>query len=403
MSQPDILTVSGLTALVKRVLEGEFGEVRVRGEMSNSKRHTSGHLYFTLKDEASVLKCVMFRAKALGLRFEPRDGMSVVASGRVSVYERDGQYQLYAEHLHPAGEGDLFLALEELKRRLEADGVFAPGRKRRLPKLPGRVGVVTSRTGAVLRDIVTVARRRFTGADLLLAAVPVQGYTAAPEIAAAIDSLNAVPGLTAIIVARGGGSIEELWPFNEEQVVRAVVRSRVPVVSAVGHATDVTLIDFAADMSAPTPSAAAELVFPDESELRRCLTDYRSSLEAAVRRRVELARSRLTALADRRVLQRPGERLDQLRQRVDELSWQLGSVLRACLAARRTRLAGVKGAFGALSPRATLARGYSICRARGQVLTRAGEVAVGEAVQVTLASGGLDCSVTRVKEGLFSE
>ncbi|HEY8395018.1 MAG TPA: exodeoxyribonuclease VII large subunit [Thermaerobacter sp.] len=394
-----IWSVAELTARVRLLLEADpqLQQVWVRGEISNYKRHSSGHVYFTLKDDRAALRCVMFRSAARTLRFEPGDGMAVIAGGRIGVYEAGGQYQLYVETLEPDGVGALYLAFEQLKERLRREGLFDPERKRPLPRLPRRVGVVTSADGAALRDIIRVASRRNPRLHLIVAPVPVQGDEAAPAIAAAIRRFGRFGGVDVLIVGRGGGSWEDLWPFNEEVVVRAVAESPIPVVSAVGHETDFTLCDLAADVRAPTPSAAAELVVPDWYELRDRVVDLRQRLERAMRLRVRMARDRLERLAGSRGMFYPRDRVLQHRQRLDTLLRDLVATARRLVDERRQRLLLLSGRLESLSPLAVLARGYSIARdARGEVLKDARRVTPGDRVDVWLHRGQLRCRVEAV-------
>ncbi|MGH7724682.1 MAG: exodeoxyribonuclease VII large subunit, partial [Candidatus Eiseniibacteriota bacterium] len=318
-SEPPILTVSALLNEVSGVLADTFPEVWVRGEISRFSHHGSGHIYFTLKDANAVVSCAFFKFQQRGLRFVPRDGLEVEARATVEIYAPRGAFQLKILELRPAGLGALLLALEALKKKLAAEGLFDPARKRALPAFPRAVGLVTSPTGAAIRDLVHVLRRRWPGIRIVLAPVPVQGREAAPAIARGIESLNRLGGLDVLIVGRGGGSLEDLWAFNEEIVVRAVVRSSIPVVSAVGHEVDVTLCDFAADARAATPSAAAELVTPDRATVGRQVRKDALALRAAVRAILLELRSRLTTVRKTYGFRRPAELLETLSQRVDEL------------------------------------------------------------------------------------
>lgn len=368
--------------------------VWVRGEISNFKWHTSGHIYFTLKDEASQLKCVMFRSAAQRLRFRPDNGMQVLVGGNISVFERDGAYQLYCAEMEPAGVGALHLQYEALKNRLAAEGLFDEALKRPLPMLPRKVGIITAPTGAAVRDMFTVSRRRFPAIRLVLAPAAVQGAEAAPSLIRALHLLARLPEVDVIIIGRGGGSLEDLWAFNDEGLARAIRACPVPVVSAVGHETDFTIADFASDLRAPTPSAAAELVVPSRSELLGLVDSYRLRLITLARRHVERRRLRLKALADRPVLQRPQGRLLQDRQRLDDLVRRLGFAAGRLLQSRQERLAGLAGQLDALSPLAVLSRGYSIARDSAQrVIREAAAVAVGEEVEVMLHKGQLRCRV----------
>ena len=297
--QPRIYQVREVNRYLKGKLEGDdfLQNLGVQGEISNFKHHSSGHMYFTLKDEESTLRCVMFRSQNRRLNFAPRDGLQVIALGSIGVYIRDGVYQFYVEAMEPAGLGSLHLAFEELKRKLAGEGLFSPERKRSLPLLPRRVGVITSPTGAAIRDIITVSRRRFANVDLIVAPVLVQGDRAAPQMVAALEALARVPGIDVIIIGRGGGSWEELWPFNDEGLARAIAACPVPVISAVGHETDFTIVDFVADVRAATPSAAAELAVPDKEELRLRLQNLAARSQQGIRTILEQRRQALSTLA----------------------------------------------------------------------------------------------------------
>ncbi len=332
-----ILTVSVLNGLVRERLETAFGDLWVEGEISNLRIPPSGHLYFSLKDQSSQIRAVVFRARAgRGLKFVPADGQAVLARGRLTVYEPRGDYQLIVDYLEPVGVGALQAAFEQLKERLAAEGLFDQARKRPLPLLPRRVGIVTSPTGAVINDMLTILARRFANLQILINPVPVQGEGAAARIAAAIDELNAIGNVEVIIVGRGGGSLEDLWAFNEEVVARAIARSTVPVISAVGHETDVTIADFVADLRAPTPSAAAELVVRTKAEFSAHLEQLRRQLSQAVRRQVE--RWRDWVRQERRALIDPTRAVESACLRVDDLDHRLRLALRRSLGERRERM-----------------------------------------------------------------
>lgn len=393
-----VYSVRALTLYIKGLLDADarLGAVWVRGEISNFKRHGSGHLYFTLKDEHAALRAVMFKSRAERLRFGPENGQRVIIGGYVSVYEPGGVYQLYAETIEPDGLGALHLAFEQLKLRLQAEGLFDPAHKRPLPLLPAKVGIVTSPTGAALRDIITVACRRWPGVHLVLAPALVQGDGAVASTVQALGRLARLPGIEVIIVGRGGGSLEELWAFNSEEVARAIRACPVPVVAAVGHATDVTIACFAADVRAATPSAAAELVVPARAELQASVAHLLGRLHSAARRRIQDERYRLALLARRGVLQRPDHGLLQARQRLDELVSRLGQAAERRVERGRARLAQAAARLEALSPLRVLARGYSIVSGPdGTVLRQAGEVAVGAQIAVRLSRGRLWATVER--------
>jgi len=441
-AQPQrILTVSELTILVRDRLEQAFPDVWIEGEVSTLRSPSSGHLYFTLKDPQSQLRAVLFRSGAQRLRFTLREGLHVIVRGRLTVYEPRGEYQVVLDYLEPKGVGALQLALEQLKDALAREGLFDESRKRPLPFLPRRVGLVTSLSGAAVRDMLVVLGRRCPSLDVVICPVPVQGDGAAPKIAAAIRTLSASGKVDVIIVGRGGGSLEDLWCFNEEVVVRAIAASKVPVVSAVGHEIDVTLADFAADYRAPTPSAAAEAVAPVLADLVRGVADLDARLERAMDSRLTLIRHRTVDAMQ--VLSRLLLPVQRQAQRLDDLSGRLGRSLQALLtrlhhrlltthhalglaspaervraalvllpqyvkrleqpvlsllAFRRQAVRSLAGVLDGLSPLAVLARGYSIVSRvpEGTVLKRADTVQVGEQVRAKLASGQLLCVVRDV-------
>jgi len=397
-------TVSELTRAVKRLLETEIGEVEVEGEIGNWTLSARGHAYFNLKDEGAVLSCVLFNAARARLAFEPREGLQVAAVGRISVYETRGQYQLIVSSLRETGLGDLYRRFLEIKDRLEKEGLFAPERKRRLPALPQRIGVVTSPTGAVLRDIIHVIRRRFRGVELVIAPTLVQGDEAPPRIVRAIEQLNVLswlsetrgePPIGVMIVGRGGGSLEDLWAFNDERVARAIAASRIPVVSAVGHETDFTIADFVADVRAPTPSAAAEIVVGEARVLAEQVTRLKMALARQLAQLVRTRRLELGRLMGSWGLRQPLDLVRQAIQRLDDLSTRGETALQSRMRDARGRVEGLSGRLGALNPTAVLARGYSIVsRARdGRVVTRENQVRVSDHVRVQLSEGELRAAV----------
>jgi exodeoxyribonuclease VII large subunit len=435
-----ILTVSEVSERVKIVLEDTFFDIWVEGEISNLRTPSSGHAYLTLKDEHSQIRAVLFKMQRRYLRFDPQDGMLVLARGRISLYEPRGEYQLVVDYMEPKGIGALQIAFEQLKARLAQAGLFDASRKRPLPMLPRCLGIVTSPTGAVIRDMLQILRRRFATLHVCVYPVRVQGDGAAEEIAHGIEMLNRYPGIDVIIVARGGGSLEDLWAFNEEMVARAIYASKVPVISAVGHEIDYTIADFVADVRAPTPSAAAELVVRNKSELHAGLQVVAQRLERAIQHRLESSRARLEACQQRRVLKDPWAPLRTTEQHLDELNGRLTRAIRVslyraqealergeaaiahlrplslvrllhtrltaleqCLIAaqgeqvhhQRDALERLTATLQALSPLAVLARGYSICRhqADGRVIREAQAVAPGMDVDITLWQGTLQCTV----------
>lgn len=389
-----VLTVSELTNHIKRLIEDDLllRDLWVKGEVSNFQRHESGHLYFSLKDEGAIVECVMWRERASKLQFEPRDGLGVVARGYVGVYGKRGRYQLYVQDMMPLGLGLLWLRFEELKRKLEEEGLFE--RRRPLPRFPEKIALVTSPVGAAVRDLISIITRRFPLAHLVVVPALVQGEEAPRSIARAIELANRIEGVELIIVARGGGSFEELYAFNEEVVARAIYASERPVVSAVGHEVDYTIADFVADLRAPTPSAAAEMVVPDKGEILARLAQIRARLLEAARRRIETARGRLRLLIERRVLQRPETALDQRRQRLDELRERLVRAARAGLRAKAERLARLRGVVEAMDPKRVLQRGYALLRkADGRIVRSPQDVSSGERLSAEVAQGSFEVRV----------
>ncbi|RLC89464.1 MAG: exodeoxyribonuclease VII large subunit [Chloroflexi bacterium] len=400
-------TVSQLTGYIRRLIEDdpELSDVWVEGEVSNFSRASSGHCYFTLKDAGSQIGCVMWRSVAKVQDYLPVGGDLVLAHGRVGVYEAGGRYQLYVDQLRPAGVGDLYRQFELLKARLEAEGLFAPERKRPLPRFPRRIGVVTSPSAAALRDILNVLGRRYPLAEVLLAPTPVQGDDAPPQIVAAIEALNGRDDVDIIIVARGGGSLEELWAFNDERVARAVAASRIPVICGVGHETDFSLADFAADVRAPTPSAAAELVAPDRAELRAQVAGLAAALVTALQGVVEERRWRLAEQTRALKHLSPAVQLAQARQRVDDLLGRAEAAVRHSLTLRRERLGGLTGRLAGVSPLGTLERGYAIVchRETGAVVRSVAQVASGDALDVRVADGEFEATASQKRPGLGLE
>jgi exodeoxyribonuclease VII large subunit len=389
LSEP--YTVSQLTGIIRRLIEyePELSDVWVEGEVSNFSRASSGHCYFTLKDAGSQIGCVMWRNIAQMQDALPVDGDLVLAHGRVGVYETGGRYQLYVDQFQPAGTGALYLQFERLKARLEAEGLFAPERKRPLPRFPRRIGVVTSPSAAALRDIINVLSRRYPLAEVLLAPTPVQGDAAPPHIVAALEALNVRDDVDVIIIARGGGSLEDLWAFNDERVARAVAASRIPVVCGVGHETDFSLADFAADVRAPTPSAAAELVAPDQAELRAQVAGLSVALVTMLQGSIEEQRWRLAEQARALKHLSPEVQLAQARQRVDDLLGRAEAAMRHSLTLHRERLGGVIGRLAGVSPLGTLERGYAIVHHRetGAVVRSVAQVAPGDALGIRVSDG----------------
>ncbi|HEX9058708.1 MAG TPA: exodeoxyribonuclease VII large subunit [Clostridia bacterium] len=396
-----ILSVSDTNKYIKQLISGDpiLSGLYVRGEISNLKCHHSGHIYFTVKDESSLLKCVMFRSSAISLRFSPENGMKVIMRGYVSIFERDGQYQLYVEDMQPDGTGALHMAFEQLKKKLEAEGLFDARHKKEIPYLPKSICVVTSATGAVIRDIINVLDRRFGSYNLKLYPVAVQGELAARQIARAVKKINEAGCADVIILARGGGSLEELWAFNEEVVARSVFNSDIPVISAIGHETDFTITDFVADLRAPTPSAAAEMVLPEKSLLYRRIDNIRTRLLGSIRKMVGIKRKSYEMLKNSRVLKHPYERIYQERMRIDLLNKYMIKSVRANIADSKSTLAVLIGKLDVLSPLTVLARGYGIVRKDSADIIKSVDVLNdGDRLEIKLVDGKVFCTVNSIEK-----
>ncbi len=399
-AEPQPLTISAATAQIKELVEGRFPHLWVTGEISNFARATSGHCYLTLKDAHAQLRAVIWRTTASQLRFTLEDGLEVVCEGGVEVYAPRGAYQLVIRSVQPKGLGALELALRQLRDKLQAQGLFDPSLKRPLPRFPRRVAVVTSPTGAAIRDFLQVARRRWRGTDVLIVPCRVQGREAAAEIAAAIAQVNRLRHKPdCLVVTRGGGSLEDLWCFNEEAVVRAIHDSRIPVVSGVGHEIDVTLADLAADVRALTPSEAAERVFPDGQELFGGLRQLTVRLNAAMRRRVAASRARLEGLAARRALRQPAARLHDLARRLDELQARADRAMRNQLTGTQRRLMTLAAQLDSLSPLGVLSRGYSVTLSADsrRVVRDASELELGQEIVTRFQTSEAVSRVERVQ------
>ena len=395
------VSVTQLTGYIKLLLDRDeiLSQTCVRGELSNYKIHSSGHHYFTLKDEGAVISCVLFRSDAMRLRFRPESGMKVILTGRVSLFPRSGQYQLYVSHMQPDGAGDLAVAFEQLKQKLQAQGVFDAAHKKPLPRYPERVALVTSPTGAAVRDMIRILGRRWPLASVLVCPVRVQGEGAAEEIAAMLELVDAAELADVIITGRGGGSLEDLWAFNEEIVARAIYRCKTPVISAVGHEPDVTIADFAADVRAATPSNGAELAVCDRTELRALLEQQARRMEKAQERRLELLRQRLRRLSERPVLRSPEGSLQQKELLLELLRQRLERAAAAAVEKRQRQFAALSGRLDALSPLKVLARGYAVATRQGQVLHSVEQLSPGEEIRLRLADGTAFCAVERIEKG----
>lgn len=399
-TQLPVYSVSQVNGYLKELVDGDplLRGLLVRGEVSNYKCYPSGHHYFSLKDEQGSIRCVMFRGDAARLRFKPVNGLSVIAYGRVSVYPRDGQYQLYCTQLMEDGRGALDRAFEELKRKLEAQGLFDPAKKQPLPAYPRRIALVTSPAGAAVRDMIRILRQRWPLTEVLVVPVRVQGEGAAEEIAAAIHQVNNRDDIDLIITGRGGGSREDLWAFNEEPVAWAIALSNIPVISAVGHEPDVTISDYVADLRASTPSNAAELAVPDQQQERQRLEGLTLRLRQAMEVQLDRDRKELRRLEQSRVLRNPVAVVDDQRMRLDGVQRRLAMALERTLRRGRVELAGLAGRVDAMSPLKVLSRGYAIAKAEGRAVTTVEQVQPGQAMDVLVADGVYHCRVEEKEE-----
>ncbi len=398
--QREPFTVTQVNLYIKQVLGRDdiLNNILVKGELSNFKAHSSGHMYMSLKDETGVMRAVMFRSAAARLAFKPANGMKVIARGRIGVYERDGQYQLYIEHMEQDGIGDLHIAFERLKKKLDEEGLFSPNHKKPLPKYPKRIGVVTAPTGAAIRDILNILTRRFSYSDVVLYPVLVQGENSARSIVEAIEYFNASDSVDVLIVGRGGGSIEDLWSFNEEIVARAIYNSHIPVVSAVGHEIDFTISDFVADLRAPTPSAAAELVVPSQVELREKFNNVYARLYSCANRVVERGRLQLKVSAESAALKNPMAMVDNSRIYLDSLSKTMEGAYKNIMGDKRRNLAVTASKLDALSPLGALSRGFSLTRDEsGAIVKSAKRLIKGDKISVTLSDGTARATVDNIE------
>lgn len=397
------ITVKQLNFYVKSLIEGDvrLQSVAVTGELSNFKSHyASGHLYFTLKDADAAIRCVMFRSFAARIPFAPKDGMQVVLIGRASVYEKDGQYQFYAEQMLPVGEGDLAREFERIKARLEAKGLFDPQNKRPLPKFPKKIAVVTSETGAAVRDILNILSRRWPVAEVIMCPVSVQGAAAVPEMLDALDRIYRLNGIDLIIIGRGGGSAEDLNEFNSEALAVKISQSPIPVISAVGHETDFSISDFVADLRAPTPSAAAELAVPDSAELNKRLQKYESLLKAALTGKYNYSLARLEK-ANGSVFKRPEDYIISVRaERADRAAESLENAFAFLLNKNEARLSTAAAGLDALSPLKVLSRGYAVASKDGKVVKTAAELRNGDSINLKFADGVAVCEVKETESKL---
>lgn len=399
--QQNILSVTQLNEYIRGKLDIDplLAQTAVRGEISNYKLYPSGHHYFTLKDESSALKCVMFKGNAFKLRFRPENGMKVVAMGKISVYPRDGAYQLYCTALTVDGVGDLYAAFEQLKKKLAAQGLFDPAHKKPLPQYPGTIGIITSSAGAAVHDMLRILRKRYPLSQVRLLSVRVQGAEAPGEIAAAIGYANHYHLADLLIVGRGGGSIEDLWAFNDEQVAYAIYHSEIPIISAVGHEPDVTISDYVADLRAATPSNAAELAVPDQDALRQNLDAISSAMASTLNRQLKAAERHLQLLSSSPTLRSPTGYLDQRRQSVELLKNRLIAAQNQNLSKAKQHYISVISKLDAMSPLKVLTRGYSMVRNdSGEVVRSVEQVTIGEEIRIHLSDGTLSATVVSKEE-----
>lgn len=400
MIERQALSVTQVNLYIKEIMNRDvvLTDILVKGELSNFKAHSSGHMYMSLKDESGVMRAVMFRSSAAKLKFKPQNGMKVVAHGRITVYERDGQYQLYIDDMQQDGIGDLYVAFEQLKVKLNQEGLFDPAHKKPLPRYPKKVGVVTAPTGAAIRDIINVLSRRFSYTDVVLYPVLVQGENSAQSIVEAIRYFNRNRAADVLIVGRGGGSIEDLWSFNEEAVARAIYDSEIPIVSAVGHEIDFTISDFAADLRAPTPSAAAELVVPSQAELGEKFNNVYSRLYSQANRIMERARLQLKAQTERPAFRNPMLKVNEERMYLDRLSQDFTTAYTGILNQKKQALQLGISRLDGLSPLGTLARGFSVAKdQQGHVVRTVKQVSAGESLEVMVEDGRILATVDRTE------
>lgn len=402
----NIYTVSQVNNYIKAIIAGDMilSDIWIQGEISNLKLHYSGHAYFTLKDNSGVIKSVMFSKRLSTIRFKPEDGMKVIARGNISVFERDGQYQFYVDSMQPDGSGALYLAFEQLKKKLEAEGLFDLKIKKKLPLIPRSVGVITSKTGSVIKDIINITYRRFPDMKLQIYPVAVQGEDAAQQIANALNFINKNKSCDVVILARGGGSIEELWAFNEEITARAIASCQVPVVSAVGHETDFVISDFVADLRAPTPSAAAELVIPDKQGLKAYLQELEIKISSIPKTNLRIKRAELDTLKASHVFKRPLDRIMSERQYINNNYDKLINIIRKYQEKGHTNLSLACTKLQGLSPLNILSRGYNVAETEdGQVITSIQDIETGDKLKIIFKDGEIISTIDNITGGDINE
>ncbi len=391
------ITVTELNKYIKNKFEKDeyLTELLIKGEISNFKNHYTGHMYFTLKDENSLIKCVMFKTYAQKLNFMPKDGMKVIILGGVSVFERDGVYQIYVKAIQEDGLGDLYTKYQQLKENLEKQGLFNPEHKKKIPMMPKIIGVLSSQTGSVIKDIINVSTRRNPNVYIKLLPVPVQGEGASEKIAYGIDFMNKNKLADVLILARGGGSLEDLWPFNEEIVARSIYNSEIPIISAVGHETDFTIADFVADLRAPTPSAAAELAVPDIYEINKNLNSYKDRLRMALIKKVEFMKLRYEKCISSSVFKEPTRRINDNYLKVDMYIKHLESIIRQKYKNEKTKYIELVSKLDALSPLKTLSRGYSLVEKDNEIVKSVKQLSVGDEIEIRFADGKVNAIVPK--------
>ena len=396
------ITVTELNKYIKNKFEKDeyLTELLIKGEISNFKNHYTGHMYFTLKDENSLIKCVMFKTYAQKLNFMPKDGMKVIILGGVSVFERDGVYQIYVKAIQEDGLGDLYTKYQQLKENLEKQGLFNPEHKKKIPMMPKIIGVLSSQTGSVIKDIINVSTRRNPNVYIKLLPVPVQGEGASEKIAYGIDFMNKNKLADVLILARGGGSLEDLWPFNEEIVARSIYNSEIPIISAVGHETDFTIADFVADLRAPTPSAAAELAVPDIYEINKNLNSYKDRLRMALIKKVEFMKLRYEKCMSSSVFKEPTRRINDNYLKVDMYIKHLESIIRQKYKNEKTKYIELVSKLDALSPLKTLSRGYSLVEKDNEIVKSVKQLSVGDEIEIRFADGKVNAIVPKGR-GVF--
>ena len=396
-----ILTVSKLTDYIQQKLQGDSNLINiwVRGEISNYTKHGSGHLYFVLKDESSQIKCVMFNSSVSSLKFEPEHGMKVLVLSSIGVYKPYGNYQLIVSEMHPDGLGILHQKFLMLKEKLEKEGLFSKEHKKPIPRFPKTIGIITSPTGAAIKDLINILTRRFPNINIKIAPTLVQGVEASKDIVKSIELLNRIKGIDVIILGRGGGSLEDLWCFNEEIVARAIFKSKIPIISAVGHETDFTISDFVADYRAPTPSAAAEIAVPDKNELLRDINHLKERLLLKVKRTLDFKKQSLESIMDRPIFKRPLDFINQYLQQIDDLILNSSKAILNFLKLKRKELEIITATLHSINPKAVLSRGYSIATNKGKIIKTIDDVKINDLIDIVIQKGEIKSQVKEVKNG----